>query len=73
MGRGWGRADTVDKATLRGLQMASVLTARILFRVATDPEFPGRRRTRDEVLAQAREAGLEIGWRGPGELELAGR
>lgn len=75
VGRGWGHteADTVDKATLRGLQMASVLTARVLFRVATDPEFPGRRRTRDEVLAQAREAGLEDRLARTGRLELAGR
>jgi Zn-dependent M28 family amino/carboxypeptidase len=75
VGRGWGHteADTVDKATLRGLQMASVLTARVLFQVATDAEFPGRRRTRDEVLAQAREAGLEERLAKSGRLELAGR
>jgi Iap family predicted aminopeptidase len=75
VGRGWGHteADTVDKATLRGLQMASVLTARVLFHVATDAEFPGRRRTRDEVLAQAREAGLEERLAKSGRLELAGR
>ena len=75
VGRGWGHteADTVDKASLRGLQMASVLTARLLFTVATDPAFPGRRRTREEVLVQVREAGLEERLAQRGRLDLAGR
>ena len=75
VGRGWGHteADTLDKATLRGLQMAAVLTARILLRVATDETFPGRRRTREEVLIQARDAGLEERLAKSGRLELAGR
>ena len=75
VGRGWGHteADTLDKASLRGLQMAAVLTARILLHVATDDAFPGRRRSRDEVLTQAREAGLEERLATSGRLELAGR
>jgi Zn-dependent M28 family amino/carboxypeptidase len=75
VGRGWGHteADTVDKADLRGLQMAAVLTARILLQVASDPDFPGRRRSREEVLAQVREAGLEERLAKTGRLELAGQ
>jgi len=75
VGRGWGHteADTLDKASLRGLQMAAVLTARLLLRVATDDAFPGRRRSRDEVLTQARDAGLEERLAASGRLELAGR
>jgi Zn-dependent M28 family amino/carboxypeptidase len=75
VGRGWGHteADTVDKADLRGLQMAAVLTARILLQVASDADFPGRRRSREEVLAQVREAGLEERLTKNGRLELAGR
>ena len=75
VGRGWGHteADTVDKATLRGLQMASMLSARILLQVARDEDFPGRRRSRDEVLEQVREAGLEEPLRRYGRLELIGR
>ncbi len=74
VGRGWGHteADTVDKATLRGLQMAAMLAARILLRVAQDEAFPGRRRRRDEVLEQVREAGLEGPLRRAGRLELVG-
>ena len=75
VGRGWGHteADTVDKATLRGLQMAAVLTARLMLQVSTDPAFPGRRRSRDEVLAQVREAGMEERLAKTGRLDLAGR
>lgn len=75
VGRGWGHteADTVDKATLRGLQMASVLTARIMLQVANDDAFPGRRRSREEVLEQVREAGMEERLARAGRLELAGR
>jgi Zn-dependent M28 family amino/carboxypeptidase len=75
VGRGWGHteADTLDKADLRGLQMAAVLTARILLHVASDADFPGRRRSREEVLEQVREAGLEERLAKTGRLELAGR
>jgi len=74
VGRGWGHteADTVDKASLRGLQMAAVLTARVLLQVAGDADFPGRRRSREEVLTQVRDAGLEDRLGRAGRLELAG-
>ncbi len=74
VGRGWGHteADTVDKASLRGLQMAAMTAARILLQVAQDDDFPGRRRGRDEVLAQVREAGLEDPLRRAGRLDLIG-
>jgi Zn-dependent M28 family amino/carboxypeptidase len=74
LGRGWGHteADTVDKATPRGLQMAAMVAARILLGVARDEAFPGRRRGRDEVLAQLREAGLEEPLRRAGRLDLVG-
>lgn len=74
IGRGWGHteADTVDKATVRGLQMAAMVTARLLLAVARDAAFPGRRRAPDEVLAQVREAGLEDPLRRAGRLDLIG-
>ncbi|MGN6756914.1 MAG: M28 family peptidase [Thermomicrobiales bacterium] len=74
VGRGWGHteADTVDKASLRGLQMAAMLTARVLLQIAGDPAFPGRRRNREEVLGLVREAGLEEPLRRSGRLALAG-
>ena len=74
VGRGWGHteADTVDKASLRGLQMAAMVTARLLLHVSRDADFPGRRRSRDEVLEQLRDAGLEDPLRRSGRLELAG-
>ena len=74
VGRGWGHteADTVDKASLRGLQMAAMVTARLLLHVSRDEAFPGRRRSRDEVLEQLRDAGLEDPLRRSGRLELAG-
>lgn len=74
VGRGWGHteADTVDKASLRGLQMAAVLTARVLLQVSADADFPGRRRNREEVLEQVRDAGLEERLASTGRLDLAG-
>ena len=74
IGRGWGHteADTVDKATLRGLQMATMVAARLLLRVVRDDDFPGRRRSRDEVMEQVREAGLEDPLRRAGRLDLIG-
>lgn len=74
VGRGWGHteADTVDKASVRGLQMAAMVTARLLLHVATDREFPGRRRPREEVLAQVQENGLLEPLRRTGRIELAG-
>ncbi len=59
IGRGWGHteADTVDKVTLRGLQMAAILTARVLLRLSTesDATWPGRRRTPEELRQQVEE------------------
>lgn len=59
IGRGWGHteADTVDKVSLRGLQMASILTARILLRMsaASAEEWPGRHRSPEELRAQIAE------------------
>jgi hypothetical protein len=59
IGRGWGHteADTVDKVSLRGLQMAAILTARVLLRMstATAEEWPGRHRTPEELRAQVAE------------------
>jgi aminopeptidase YwaD len=51
IGRGYGHteADTVDKVTIRGLQMSAVLVARIAARLANDEEFPAKPRTQDEV------------------------
>ncbi|HET9015927.1 MAG TPA: M28 family peptidase [Thermomicrobiaceae bacterium] len=53
IGRGYGHteADTVDKVTLRGLQMGAAIAARLAATLANDDEFPGRRRSRDEVVA----------------------
>lgn len=53
IGRGYGHteADTVDKVTLRGLQMGAALTARVALALAEDDEFPSRRRDADEVRA----------------------
>jgi len=74
VGRGWGHteADTVDKASLRGLQMAAALAARVLLQVSADADFPGRRRSRDEVLEQVRDAGLEERLTSSGRIDLAG-
>ncbi len=59
IGRGWGHteADTVDKVHPRGLQMAAILTARTLLRLSTasDEEWPGRRRSAEEVRQQVEE------------------
>src|SRR5436305_1374654 len=53
IGRGWGHteADTVDKVSLRGLQMGAILTARVLLQMSTasESEWPGRHRTADEM------------------------
>ena len=53
--------------------MAAMVTARLLLQVAQDDAYPGRRRSRDEVLEQVRDAGLEDPLRRQGRLELAGR
>ena len=60
VGRGWGHteADTLDKITLRGLQMAAILAARLALTISEDETFPSRVRTVDEVREQLRDAGL---------------
>lgn len=59
IGRGWGHteADTVDKVSLRGLQMAAILTARVLLRLSVTPDadWPGRHRTPEELRQQVEE------------------
>jgi len=59
IGRGWGHteADTVDKVSLRGLQMAAILTARILLRLSSesDERWLGRHRASEELRAQVEE------------------
>lgn len=54
IGRGYGHteADTLDKVCLRGMQMSAILAARLVARLANDDEFPGRRRSVDEVRDQ---------------------
>jgi len=51
VGRGWGHtpADTVDKVNPKSLQSAAGLVARLLLRLAFEPEFPGRHRTHEEM------------------------
>ncbi len=59
IGRGWGHteADTVDKVSLKGLQSAAILTARVLLRLSTTPDeaWPGRHRTPAEIRQQIEE------------------
>lgn len=60
IGRGWGHteADTLDKVSLRGLQMAAALAARLVLRLSEDEEFPGRQRSLEEVRQQLADAGI---------------
>lgn len=60
VGRGWGHteADTLDKVSLRSLQMAAALAARLTIRLSEDDAFPGRRRTPAEVRQQLADFGL---------------
>jgi Iap family predicted aminopeptidase len=59
IGRGWGHteADTVDKVSLRGLQMGAILTARILLQMSTasESEWPGHHRTAEEMRKMVEE------------------
>jgi len=68
VGRGWGHtpADTFDKANPRGLQGATMVAARLLLRAAEAPDWPGYRRTTDEVERQLAGAGLLEGLRRSG-------
>jgi len=74
VGRGWGHteADTVDKGTPRGLQMSAAVVARLLLRVANDESFPGRRRSREEVMTQLTDLGLDEPLRRADRLGLVG-
>lgn len=60
VGRGWGHteADTLDKISLRGLQMSAILVARLAARMAQDDGYPGRKRTVDEVRQQLDDVGI---------------
>lgn len=60
LGRGWGHteADTLDKVTLRSIQLAAALAARLVIRLSEDEAFPGRLRTPEEVRQQLADAGL---------------
>jgi aminopeptidase YwaD len=66
VGRGWGHteADTVDKATLRGLQMAAM---------AADEDFPGAIKPREELEDQLTELELDIALKRSGRWDLVGR
>lgn len=52
-GRGYGhtRYDTLDKVTLRELQDAAVLAARLVVRLASEEKWPVTRRTQNDVDA----------------------
>lgn len=74
VGRGWGHteADTVDKGHPRGLQMSAAVVARLLLRIANDDGFPGRRRSREEMLEMLTEKGFDEPLRRAGRLDLVG-
>ncbi|CAN5511633.1 M28 family metallopeptidase [soil metagenome] len=74
VGRGWGHteADTFDKATLRGLQMAAMATARLLLQVASDDEFPGTRKSKEELEEQLTDLGLDTALKRSGRWALVG-
>lgn len=75
VGRGWGHteADTLDKASLRGLQMSAVLTARLLLRIAADDAFPAAMTPANELRQQLEEMGLDTALKRSGRWELVGR
>ncbi len=62
VGRGWGHtpADTVDKVNPKALQATAATVARLLLRLAWEDEWPGKRRSREEVAATI--AASPIGW-----------
>lgn len=74
VGRGWGHteADTFDKATLRGLQMAAMATARLLLAVANDDAFPSERKSREDMQAQLTDLELDVALKRSGRWELVG-
>jgi aminopeptidase YwaD len=68
IGRGYGHTegDTVDKVSLRGLQMGAAFAARIALRLANADPFPVERRSKDAVRAALTASGqahfLEHHW-----------
>jgi Zn-dependent M28 family amino/carboxypeptidase len=61
IGRGYGHTegDTVDKVSLRGLQMGAVFAARVAIRLANAEPFPAERRSAEAARAELAKAGLE--------------
>ncbi len=61
IGRGWGHteADTVDKVSLRGLQMGAVFAARVAAWMACDQNLPFSSRDEAAVVEALEDAGLE--------------
>ncbi len=60
IGRGYGHTegDTVDKVSLRGLQMGAALAARIALALANEESLPSGRRTDAEVKTELENAGM---------------
>ena len=60
VGRGWGHtpADTFDKANPKSLQAAAMVAARVLLRVAEAADWPGQRRSTEDVERQLAQAGM---------------
>ena len=75
IGRGWGHteADTFDKVTLRGLQMAAMVTSRLLLDVASDPDFPGELKSKEDLEEQLTTLGLDVALKRSGRWELVGK
>ena len=60
VGRGWGHtaSDTLDKVEGFPLQVASMIAARIVLRIAADEAWPARRRSEEEVQQLLEAEGL---------------
>lgn len=74
VGRGWGHteADTLDKASLRALQLSAILTARLLLRVSSDDAFPAGIKPADELRQQLEEMGLDTALKRANRWDLVG-
>jgi Zn-dependent M28 family amino/carboxypeptidase len=70
VGRGWGHtaSDTMDKVEALPLQVAAMLAARLVLRVASDPAWPGRRHTPEELDQLLEAEGLKEYLRKTGRL-----
>ena len=66
--RGFGHtpADTLDKVSLRDLQLAAIWVSRLLLRVANEDQWPGVRKNEEEIKEAIGPAGLEV-------LKMVGR